>query len=116
MGFPLIGTAGSPTAKHVLYGGASTTATVTGTAITTGALAATTFAGLPVVGFAVQAYNNGTLTDGAWRERAVELRRQLQPQDDAFDPVIPDQSEVVKGRGFGLALFISGGGRRRRRL
>ena len=32
MGFPLIGTAGSPTAKHVLYGGASTTATVTGTA------------------------------------------------------------------------------------
>ena len=61
MGFPLIGTAGSATAKHVLYGGASTTATVTGTAITTGALTATTFAGLPVVGFAVQAYNNGTL-------------------------------------------------------
>ncbi len=65
MGFPLIGTAGSPAAKHVLYGGASTTATVSGLGIVTGSLAATTFAGLPVVGFAAQAYNNGTLTDGA---------------------------------------------------
>jgi hypothetical protein len=65
MGFPLIGTAGSPAAKHVLYGGASTTATVSGLGIVTGSLAATTFAGLPVVGFAAQAFNNGTLTDGA---------------------------------------------------
>jgi hypothetical protein len=71
--FPLIGTAGSPTAKHVLYGGASTTATITGTTIATGTLAATTFAGLPVVGFAVQSYNNGVLSVQAGASGALSL-------------------------------------------
>lgn len=60
LNFPLIGTAGSPTAKHVLYGGASTIFnTTTGTPVT---VTSTTFNGLPVIGFAAISFNNGTLT------------------------------------------------------
>lgn len=62
MAFPLIGTAGSPTAKHVLYGGASTVFNTASGLTTT--LAATTFNGLPVIGFAAITFNNGTLTSG----------------------------------------------------
>jgi hypothetical protein len=51
------------TGKHTLVGGATTTFnTTTGT---TGAQAATTFVGLPTIGFAVETFNNGTLTDTA---------------------------------------------------
>ena len=59
LNFPLIGTAGSPTAKHVLYGGASTTFS-TATGLTT-LFTSTTFNGLPVVGFAAITFNNGTI-------------------------------------------------------
>jgi hypothetical protein len=49
------------TGRHQLIGGASTTFnTNTGT---TGALTATQFIGLPTIGFAVETFNNGTLTD-----------------------------------------------------
>ena len=61
--FPLIGSAGSPTAKHVLYGGASTVFN-TATGLTT-TPASTTFNGLPVIGFAAISFNNGTLTNPA---------------------------------------------------
>ena len=48
-----------PAGVHVLVGGASTTFnTATGTP---GTLAATTFNGLPTIGFAVQSFQNGTL-------------------------------------------------------
>ena len=50
--------------KHQLIGGATNTVTinqVTG-AVTTGALASATYNGLPVVGFAAQTFNNGTLS------------------------------------------------------
>jgi hypothetical protein len=47
--------------RHQLIGGASTTFnTNTGT---TGSLTATQFVGLPTIGFAVETFNNGTLTD-----------------------------------------------------
>jgi ribosomal protein S28E/S33 len=59
LNFPLIGTAGSPTAKHVLYGGASS-AFDTATGLTT-PYTSTTFNGLPVVGFAAITFNNGTI-------------------------------------------------------
>jgi hypothetical protein len=52
-----------PTGKHALAGGPSTVFdTATGV---TSALATTTFAGLPVIGFAAITFENGTLTDGA---------------------------------------------------
>jgi len=54
LSFPVVGTA------HRLLGGASTVFD-TATATTT-TLAATTFAGLPTIGFAAQTFNNGTLT------------------------------------------------------
>jgi len=59
LNFPLIGTAGSPTAKHVLYGGGSTVfnAATGGT----GFVGSTTFNGLPVIGFAAITYNNGEI-------------------------------------------------------
>jgi hypothetical protein len=51
-----------PAGKHQLIGGASTVFSIaTGT---TSTLGVTTFNGLPVVGFAVQSFNNGTLTSG----------------------------------------------------
>ena len=56
----------SATAKHVLYGGASTvfnTSTVVpGVTATATTLTTTTFNGLPVIGFAAVSFNNGTLT------------------------------------------------------
>jgi hypothetical protein len=52
-----------PATKHILVGGASTTFdTATGT---TGSTTATTFLGLPVIGFAGQTFQNGTLSDAA---------------------------------------------------
>ena len=60
LSFPLIGTAGSPSAKHVLYGGAST---VFNTSTGVSAPGSTTFNGLPVIGFAAITFNNGTLSD-----------------------------------------------------
>jgi len=58
MNFPLI----VATNRHVLIGGASTTFdTATGG---TGSLAATTFNGLPTIGFAAQVFVNGTLSIG----------------------------------------------------
>jgi hypothetical protein len=49
-----------PAGRHQLIGGASTVfSTATGATTTQGV---TTFNGLPVVGFAVQSFNNGTLT------------------------------------------------------
>jgi hypothetical protein len=51
-----------PAGRHQLIGGASQTFnTQTGG---TGALAATTFNGLPVIGFAAIVFENGTLTSG----------------------------------------------------
>jgi hypothetical protein len=52
-----------PATKHILVGGASTTFNTTTSS--TGALTSTTFLGLPVIGFAAQTFQNGTLTDGA---------------------------------------------------
>jgi hypothetical protein len=67
--FPLIGTAGSTAAKHVLFGGASTvfnTSTVVpGSPSSATTLATTTFNGLPVIGFAAISFNNGNLTTAA---------------------------------------------------
>ena len=65
MNFP-VGTLG---AFHQLVGGATTTVTINqNTAVvTTGAQASTTFSGLPTLGYAVQTFNNGTLTDTAGR-------------------------------------------------
>jgi len=52
--------------RHQLVGGASTVFSIaTGTTTT---LAATTFNGLPVVGFAAQSFNNGTLTANGAQE------------------------------------------------
>jgi len=51
-----------PAGRHQIIGGTSTVFnTATGT---TTSLAATTFNGLPTIGFAVQSFNNGTLTSG----------------------------------------------------
>ena len=55
LNFPLVSTG----TRHILIGGASTTFnTATGTQ---GSLAATTFNGLPTIGFAAQTFVNGTL-------------------------------------------------------
>jgi hypothetical protein len=51
-----------PPGRHQLVGGASTVFDI-GTGATS-TLGATTFNGLPVVGFAVESFNNGTLTSG----------------------------------------------------
>ena len=48
-----------------------------------------TYFGLPVIGFAVQDFVNGTLsnTHRSGRVHPVELRRQLRPEDDDARPV-----------------------------
>ena len=58
LSFPLIGTAGSPSAKHVLYGGASV---VFNTSAGVTSPASTTFNGLPVIGFAAITFNNSEI-------------------------------------------------------
>ncbi|HSV20070.1 MAG TPA: hypothetical protein VLR71_16770 [Casimicrobiaceae bacterium] len=55
-----------PATRHTLVGGASTVFNI-GTGTTT-SLGVTTFNGLPVVGFAVQSFNNGTLTANGAQE------------------------------------------------
>src|SRR5262249_11428470 len=52
--------------RHQLVGGATNTVAITTTtgAVQTGTLPRPTYAGLPVVGFAAQTFNNGTLPIG----------------------------------------------------
>ena len=53
-----------PVGRHQLVGGASNTVNLATTPPTLGALATTTFNGLPVIGFAAITFENGTLTNG----------------------------------------------------